>query len=99
MLIVGEFLSARTNVSMPFLGPFQVVRSPSLAGAFARCSSLTCKVAVRAMQRRSVIMALSYCRFCGEPQEGVKPGAKAPVHTAQGQTKKCLGSKQTTTVR
>lgn len=43
-------------------------------------------------------MAVSYCRVCGEPQEGVRPGAKAPVHTARGQTRKCVGSKQGTTV-
>jgi hypothetical protein len=98
MLIVRELLSARTDVSMPFLGPFQVVRSLFLDGTFARCSSMICKVAVCLTRRRSVITALSYCRLCGEPQEGVTPGAKAPVLTAQGQTEKCLGA-QTTTVR
>ena len=43
-------------------------------------------------------MAASYCRVCGERQEGVRPGAKAPEHMAQGQTRKCPGSKQGTTV-
>lgn len=42
-------------------------------------------------------MAVSYCRVCGEPQEGVPPGSKAPEHKAEGHRKKCAGSNQGTT--